>query len=29
VSIITKTHNILKDSNIGDVSYTIAKIREN
>ena len=29
VSIITKTHNILKDSNIGDVSYTIAKIKEN
>ena len=29
VSIITKTHNILKDSSIGDVSYTIAKIKEN
>jgi 16S rRNA (guanine966-N2)-methyltransferase len=28
VSIITKTHNILKDLNIGDVSYTIAKIKE-
>ena len=29
VSIVTKTHNILKDLNIGDVSYTIAKIKEN
>jgi 16S rRNA (guanine966-N2)-methyltransferase len=29
VSIITKTHNILKDLSIGDVSYTIAKIKEN
>ena len=29
VSIITKTHNVLKDLNIGDVSYTIAKIKEN
>lgn len=28
VSIISKTHNILKDLSIGDVSYTIAKKRD-
>ena len=28
ISIINKTHNILKDLSIGDVSYTIAKKRD-
>jgi len=28
ISIISKTHNILKDLSIGDVSYTIAKKRD-
>ena len=28
VSIISKTHNIVKDLSMGDVSYTIAKKRD-
>ena len=28
VSFISKTHNVLKDLSIGDVSYTIAKKRD-
>ena len=28
ISIISKTHNVLKDLSIGDVSYTIAKKRD-
>ena len=28
VPIISKTHNVIKDLSIGDVSYTIAKKRD-